>query len=257
MRGQLESSVGWKLASSFLSEQQLDQVESQTTAEFRSVGRGGMALQTTLQSLIGSALGFQIMLILFATLFYLMGALADLKLGRVYLDGLLALLIFVLFMILSGIVRGVFASDAHRALPYQAGLASLTFIGYLWFLRRSIKRQPEFTRLASAYAHAMAVPALAMVVLMVVALIKTGAITVPPDQVVQSSIAGMLAMKGSGPLTVMLGALDIFAIWGLVVAAIGFASATRLSLGSSIAITFLPWGFYTMARIAVAAAFGG
>ncbi|HXI02574.1 MAG TPA: hypothetical protein VNI57_05300 [Candidatus Saccharimonadales bacterium] len=257
LRGQLESSLGWKITSSFLPENQLDQAEHAMMSEVLSIGRNGMALNSVLNSVIGTTLVFQIMLILFATLFYLMGSLADLKLGRIYLDGLLAILIFILFAILNAVVRGIFGGDSLAALPYQAGLASIFFIGYFWFLRRSIERQPDFKRLAATYAHAMAVPALAMLVLMVVVVIKSGAVTAPADQVVQSSIAGMLSMKGAGPLTVMLGALDIFTLWGLVVAAIGFASATRLSLGASIAITFLPWGFYTMARIAIAAAFGG
>jgi hypothetical protein len=71
---------------------------------------------------------------------------------------------------------------------------------------------------------------------------------------VTSNLGAILGMK-TGAFGALLGALDLFTLWALSVMAIGFAAASRLSLGTAAAITFLPWGFYTMARIALAAAF--
>ena len=253
-RTQLESSIGWQLASSLFGEDQLDTIEKTSLNEILSLGRGGMALNTTLQSVFGTVVVFHFMLILFVTLFYLMGALADLRLARVYLDALLCLLVLILSAILGAFVRGMFGGDGRAALPWQAGLSSLFFIAYLWLLHRSIERQPELRRMASVYAHSFAIPALAAVLLIVITLVKSEPLTVPGDQVVTSNLGAILGMK-TGAFGALLGALDLFTLWALSVMAIGFAAASRLSLGTAAAITFLPWGFYTMARIALAAAF--
>lgn len=254
-RNQLESSTMWRFISSVAGEDQLAEIERAWLNEITSLGTGGMALNTTLQATFGTVIIFHFMLILFVTLFYLMGALADLKLGRVYLDGLLCLLILILSAILNAFARGLFGGDARSALPYQAGLSALIFIGYFWLLYKSIERQPDLKRMAGAYAHAMAVPAVASIVLIAIALLKSEPLTVPGDQVVTSSV-GAIVGQTQGALGVLLGALDLFTLWGLSVMAIGFSAASRLSMGTAAAITFLPWGFYTMARLALAAATG-
>lgn len=257
MRSSFENSVGWKLMSSIMSEGQLAEAERVSLNQVLSVGRAGLALQTTINAGIGTLIVFHFLAVLFATLFYLMGALADLRLGRVYLDGFLCFLVIILFGILSFMVRAAFGENSLGALPYQAGLASLFFVGYFLLFRRSVDRQPDFRRLIAAYAHAMAVPGLAMVVMAAVILLKQDMVTVAQDQVVASNLGAILSITGTGPLAVLLGSLDLFTLWTLIIASIGFAAATRLSTGTSVAITFLPWGFFTMARLAMAAAFGG
>ncbi len=257
LRSSFEGSVGWKLMTSIMSESQLAEIERTSLNEILSVGRGGLALSTTLNSVIGTVVLFHFMAVLFATLFYLMGSLADLKLGRVYLDAFFCVLLFILFAIVNFTVRAAFGEDGRAALPYQSGLTCLFFLGYFWLFRRSVERQPDLRRLVASYAHAMAVPALAMIVMVIVIFIKQEPVTVTGDQVVMSSLGGILGYQGSSPLAVLLGAIDIFQLWGLIAASIGFAAATRLSMGTAAAITFLPWGFYTMARLAMSAAFGG
>jgi hypothetical protein len=257
IRSTWENSLFWKLLASLMSEAQLAEAERVSINETLSVGRAGLALTTVINSVVASLVGFHFLVVLFATLFYLMGALADLKLGRVYLDGFICFLILILFVIANITVRAVSGEDSRAALPYQAGLASVFCLGYFWLLRRSVDRQDDLRSLVAAYAHAMAVPGLAMIVMAAVLLLKQTPVTVSQDLVVASSVGAVLGMKGSGPLPVLLGALDVFTIWGLAAASIGFAAATRLSMGTSVAITFLPWGFWTMARLALAAAFGG
>jgi hypothetical protein len=256
-RGQLESSVAWKLASSVMPEGDLERIERTSLNEILSAGKGGMALRTTINAVIYSTLFFQIMIIVFATLFYLMGALADLKLGRLYLDAFFCVGVFILFTIVNAFVRGMFGENTRGALPYEAGIASLFFLGYFWLLYRSFERQPELRKFVSSYAHAMAIPAVASLLLILVVFLKSEPVTVPGDQVLTSSIGAILGMEGSGVMTVLLRSLDLFKLWELTAAAIGFAAVTRLSMGTTVAITFLPWGFYTMARVAMAVAFGG
>ncbi len=257
MRAQFEESLAWKLTSSFLSEGQLAEIERASLNQVMSLGRGGLTLTTVMNQVIFVMVGFHFMAVVFSTLFYLMGALADLKLGRVYLDGFLCFLLLIFFTILNVTVTAAFDENSRGALPYQAGLGCGLFVAYLWLFGRSVGRQSDFKRMVATYAHALAVPALALVVMVIVILVKQEPLTLSADRVVTSSLGGILSMRGTSPLAVILGAIDVFTIWGLTVASIGFAAASRLSMGTSVAITFLPWGFYTMARLAMAAAFGG
>jgi hypothetical protein len=256
-RGELESSLGWRMATAALSEDQLEEMERAALSNIRSTGPGGMTLLTTLQGVVYGTIAIHFMAIIFATLFYLMGSLSDLKLGRVYLDALLCLLVILVLTFGSGAVSAVFSEDARSALPYQAGLNAVFFIVYFWLFRRSVERQPPFKRFMASYAHAMIVPAVAALLSIVVVLLHKDPITVGWGEVLQSNLGALFAVEGSGPLATLLSALEIFRLWELVIVAIGFAAATRQSLGTSVAITFLPWGFVTMARIALAAVFGG
>lgn len=256
-RNQMDSSIFFQFMSSFADESQMAEFERASLNEILSLGRGGMALNTVLQSVFGTVIVFHFMLILFCTLFYLMGALGDLKLGRVYLDGLLCLLVLILSGIIGAVIRGAMGGDGRAALPYQAGFSVVFFIAYFWLFHRSIERQADLKRMAASYAHAMAVPAVGAIVLIVITLLKSEPLTVPGDQVVTSSLGAILGMGGKGVLGTLLGALDLFTLWGLYVAAVGFTAASRLSFGTAAAITFLPWGFWTMVRVAGAATFGG
>ena len=51
-------------------------------------------------------------------------------------------------------------ATGRAALPWQAGLSCLFFIGYLWIFYRSIERQADYRKMAASYAHAMAIPCL-------------------------------------------------------------------------------------------------
>ncbi len=255
-RGQLEDSLIWRLVSAALTEDQLGEVERSAVNEITRTGRGGMALTTTVQSVLFGTMAVHGMAILFATLFYLMGSLGDLKLGRVYLDGFLCLVIIIIFSVLNTLVRGAFGEDARAALPYQAGLSVTLYLLYAWLLYRSVERQPAFKRLMAVYAHGMAVPAIAALAVILVVFLHQGPVTVSSDQVLRSNLGAILGMEGTGVLATLLAALDIFTLWELAVVAIGFALVSRLSVGASFAITFLPWGFVTMARLALAAVVG-
>jgi hypothetical protein len=255
-RGQLEDSLVWRLVSATVTEDQLDNLERSAVNEIVSTGRSGMALTTTVQSVLFGTIAVHAMAVLFATLFYLMGSLGDLKLGRVYLDAFLCLVIIIVFSVLNTFIRGFFGLEAREALPYQAGLNVTLFFLYAWLLYRSVERQPAFKRLMAVYAHGMAVPAIAALAVILVVFLHQGPVTVPGDQVLRSNLGAILAMEGTGVLPTLLSALDIFTLWELAVVAIGFAVVSRLSVGASFAITFLPWGFVTMARVALAAVVG-
>jgi len=255
-RGQLEESLVWKLLSSTLSEDQLAQVETSAVGEIRALGRGGMTLTTTLQSVLYGGIAVHVMAIIFATLFYLMGSLGEMKLGRVYLDALLCLVILIGFTLLNTFLRGMFGGEARTALPYQAGLNVTLILLYGWLLYRSVERQPAFKRLMAVYAHGMAVPALAALAVIAVVLLRQEPLTVAWDQILRSNVGAIVGIEGTGVLATLLSALDIFRLWELAVVGIGFAVVSRLSLGASLAITFLPWGFVTMARLALAAVVG-
>lgn len=257
MRAQFEDSVAFKMMSGLMSDEEMDAIEKASLREIDNLGSGGMTLQTTLQTVVGGAVGFQVMGILFATLFYLMGSLADLRLGRVYLDGLISILVICAFLILGIMVRITFGEDTRSALPFQAGLNAILFLALLWLLRRSIERQAAFRKLMSVYAHGLAVSTVAALLIVVVVLLRSEPLTAGIDQVIQSNLGALTGAKDSTFLGVLLSSLDLFRLWQLVVLSIGFAALTGLSIGTSAAITFLPWGFVTMVRAALAAVFGG
>ena len=256
-RGQFEGSLGWKFMSSVLSESQLDQAERTALDSILETGRGGMALQTVTQSVIYGTIAVHAMATLFATLFYLMGALGDLKLGRLYLDGLLAFGLLLVFTFAGAAARGLLGFEAREFMPIQAGLNGLFSLAYAWLLYKTVERQPTFKKFFSVYAHAMAVPAVAALLAMVVMLLHSEPITVAGNEILRSNLGALFGVEGSGVGATLLGSMEIFHLWELVIVAIGFAAISRLSIATSTAITFLPWGFITMARVALAAVFGG
>ncbi len=256
IRGQFEESLAWATLSSIVPEDRLDELERGAVAEILDTGTGGMALQTTAQTVIGGMIVFHVMGIVFATLFYLMGSLGDLKLGRVYLDAFLCLVTLVGYVILGVFLRGIFGEDARGALPYQAGLNAVLLLSYFYMLHQAVERQPAFRKLMSVYAHVMAVPAVASLLTILVMLLSSQSLTIGADQVLHSNLAALTGVKGTGVVPTLLYSLDLFRIWELAAASIGFAALTGLSTGTAISITFLPWGFLAMAKVAVAAAFG-
>ena len=209
------------------------------------------------QGVIFSVIAVHLMSILFATLFYLMGALGDLKLGQLYLDGLLALVIVFGFSIAGGIFQTALGMDPREFLPYQGAWNKLFLATYIWILRKGVERQPVFKRFFATYAHAMAIPAVAALIAILVILLKGEPVTVGGDQLLASNLGAILGISGSGAVATLLSAIELYRIWEYIIVAIGFKWATRLSLGACLAITFLPWGFITMTRVAMAAVFGG
>lgn len=256
-RAQFEGSLGWKFMSSVLSEEQMEQTEKVALDNILETGSGGMALQTVTQSVIYGTIAVHAMATIFATLFYLMGALGDLKLGRLYLDGLLAFLLLVVFTFAGAAARGLLGLDARGFLPIQAALNGLFFLGYAWLLFKTVERQPTFRKFFSVYVHAMAVPAAAALLAIVVMLVQSGPITVAGNEILRSNVGAILGYEGTGVLPTILSSIEIFRIWELVIVAIAFAAVSRLSFATSAAITFLPWGFVTMAKVALSAVFGG
>jgi hypothetical protein len=256
MKGQFEESVGWKLASSMMPEDKLNEVEHGAIEEILSTGTGGMTLLTTANTVTGGAIGFLLMGIVYGTLFYLMGAVGDIKLGRVYVDGVLCLVMTVAWVILGALLRGLFGSDAREALPWQAGLNSVFLLLFLYMLYNAVERQPAFKKLMSVYAHGMIISAVAALLVIVVVLLQSEPVTVGADQILRSNLGALLGMKGTGAAATLLTSLDIFTLWQLVTLSIGFAALTGFSIWTSASITFLPWGFVTMVKLALAVLFG-
>ncbi|HZE88365.1 MAG TPA: hypothetical protein VE404_02390 [Verrucomicrobiae bacterium] len=258
MKGQFEESTAWKLASSMLPEDKLGEIEHAAVEEVVSTGSGGMALLTTANTVIGGAIGFMMMGVIYGTLFYLMGAVGDLKLGRVYLDAFLALLMAFGWVMAGAILRGVFFSnDSRAALPWQAGLNAIFFLVFLYMLHGAVERQPAFRRVMSVYAHGMVISAISAILVIAVVLMQSEPVTVGADQILKSNLGVLAGVKGTGLAATLLGSLDIFTVWQLVVLSIGFAALTGFSVWTSASITFLPWGFVTMVKVAIATLFGG
>jgi hypothetical protein len=256
MKGQFEDSTAWKLMSSMMPEDKLTEIEHSAVEEVLSTGSGGMTLLTTANTITGGVIGYLLMGIVYATLFYLMGSIGDLRLGRVYVDGFLIFGLTILWVILGAILRGVFGSEARDALPYQAGLNAVFLLIFLYMLYNAVERQPAFKKLMSVYAHGLTISAIGALAVVVVVLLQSDPVTVGADQVVRSNLGALLGMKGTGVAATLLTSLDIFTLWQLVTLSIGFAALTGFSVWTAGSITFLPWGFVTMVKIVIALVFG-
>jgi hypothetical protein len=65
-----------------------------------------------------------------------------------------------------------------------------------------------------------------------------------------------LDLKATPALNALVSAIDLFAIWGIVLAAIGLAKVGRISSGAAWAVALTISLFFIAIRVAIAAVFG-
>lgn len=77
-----------------------------------------------------------------------------------------------------------------------------------------------------------------------------------PGGIVSANLGAVLGSNASPPLAAALGSLDLFAIYGLILAAIGMRKVGRLSSGSAWAVVIGAWLLGVVVKVCWAALFG-
>ena len=137
--------------------------------------------------------------------------------------------------------------------PVELGLLCVGLLGLSWFVRGRAKGKA-----VAAVAAATMIPgAIGDLVLAGAAL---GRRSIPPQgpSLVPSDLASMWAQISShplaGPAARLLGAFDVFSLWGALLAGYGLATAAKLPLRRAMTATIIGW---LCVHVLLAAATGG
>jgi len=232
-----------------------DQAVAAATEDMRKLSRGQLVVTNLIQGGSGQLPFHHFMVMLFTTLFVMVGSLKDLKLGRAWVNFLLCFLIILGYFIVFGIARVTFR-DAPGSQLLLSGTASIVMIGaWAWLLNRQAARDVEFHRMLSVYMYSSVILMVSLVALMTASLVHAGDIQVYVDKMVPSNL-GAFVDTGNAVAQALFRSLDVFIIWFFVVLTIGFRTLTKQSTSMAASMTFLPWGLYVMIKIAWAAVFG-
>ncbi|HKY31611.1 MAG TPA: hypothetical protein VJV23_03660 [Candidatus Polarisedimenticolia bacterium] len=236
-------------------EDEMDKHIRKKTEDIRKRTQAQLALANG-QNVVGwSVMVFHFFLLVYTTLFVMMGALAEIKLGRAWLNFLACLGIYLGVLGVAGLANTVF-KDAPQSALLLSTTATLCFVGaWGWLLDRHTRRNPELHRMLGAMAHAWVIFVISSFVLLLLSLLKPAPIETPADQMVRANLAAV-ADTGLPALNALLSWVDVFSIWCYSVMAIGFRAATRLSTGIAFSITFLPYALFAMFHVAFKAISG-
>jgi hypothetical protein len=112
----------------------------------------------------------------------------------------------------------------------------------------------RFARALGITAHAFLPTAIHSILALIILPLKSYG-DVDPENVVATSLKAFLGDDVPKPLAALGNSLELFWIWFLVLAAIGFAAANpkKITPGTSFAIVFGLWGIWVLAKVAWAA----
>jgi hypothetical protein len=81
--------------------------------------------------------------------------------------------------------------------------------------------------------------------------------TVDLQNIVASNPGALLSDDTAKWLTALLGSIDIFAIWTLILLAIGYSATNpkKLSIGKAFVLVVIPWLFFIAIKVGITAAF--
>jgi hypothetical protein len=81
--------------------------------------------------------------------------------------------------------------------------------------------------------------------------------TVDLENIVASNLGALLADDAAKWLAALLGSIDIFAIWTLILLAIGYSSTNpkKLSIGKALVLAIIPWILFIVVKVGATAAF--
>ncbi|MFQ5701620.1 MAG: YIP1 family protein [Acidobacteriota bacterium] len=240
----------------FAPEEQQDVIVKQATKAVHDLSPWEFTLSKLVQQILPTqVVFFHLMALVYATLFVMMGAFPELKLGRMWLNFLLCLLLAVGYVLVS-LVGGI----AFRSSPQSAlvlGIPSVLALvgGWLWLLGRFVRQDESFRKVLSVCTHSGMVFAVGAVAFLAVSLATPQPIETPPNEIVKSSVGALITTENSAVKS-LLGSLDVFSLWVLAVLTIGFRTVTKVSSGIAASLTILPWAAIVMVKIASSAAFG-
>ncbi len=236
-------------------EQAQEQAIKQATDTFRKLTTAQITIQGIVQWGSAFLLIFHLMTLIYSTLFVLMGALKDLRLGRAWLYFLLCVLLYIVYIVINSAGTFMFREEPSNALMLNAVAAVLMVFAWGWLLNRFARSDPEFRKMLSISTHVSAIWTVGALALLAISIATPAPIVTPAETIVRSNV-GALVSTGIPALQKLLESLDLFTIWTLIVLTIGYRVVTRLTTGVSASLTFLPWGLWVLIKIAWAAVFG-
>ncbi|HEV2762427.1 MAG TPA: Yip1 family protein [Pyrinomonadaceae bacterium] len=152
-----------------------------------------------------------------------------------------------------------------KAIAYVSpavGITAFFFIGAALYLLGSMAMGTamSYKQALSVWVYSSLPPALLMMVANIILLFLKSADDITPENA-QRGLAranlGLLVNGAESPvLGTVLGLVDFFSIYGLVLAAVGVRKMTRLSSGASWAVVLIVWVVGAVLRVAMSAAFG-
>jgi hypothetical protein len=145
---------------------------------------------------------------------------------------------------------------ASAGVVFSAGLYFAVGLVF-WVALRMMGSDIDYMRSLATCLHAMVPNAIAALLAVPVILGREtiGAAEARSGNLLASSLAAF-AGDDSGPgLQAFLGSLDAFAIWSLVLLALGFHIVARVSKNVSWAVVLVLWLLYVLAKVGLAALF--
>jgi hypothetical protein len=168
---------------------------------------------------------------------------------------LLCLLMLVCYLVIYGVANFAFReAPESRILLLGTATVALT-AAWIWMLRRAAAADAELNRLVSVCMYSSAVTMIWAIVFAAISLGTAAPIQVYLDKMVKSNVAAYVS-TGIPAVQALLDSLDIFVVGWLAILTIGFRALTKLSVGMTASITFLPWAVIVAIKIAWAAVFG-
>jgi hypothetical protein len=131
---------------------------------------------------------------------------------------------------------------AFAALALVA-IAPLSCALYFWLGTRLFGGEPTFRLSFSTVVHAF-IPWWAVKALLALPVLLTReelTVAEATSGVLPSNLAGFLVDDTSPLVRILATSLDVFTLWGLFLLALGFSVVARISMGASVALTFLVW----------------
>lgn len=154
----------------------------------------------------------------------------EIKYGPPFADVEVAIVIFVGAVVIAAILLGVFNGLAGTKLNFKTSLA---IVSHAWM-----------TGLVSGILG-----------ILIVAL-KDPA-TIDLQNIVASNAGAFLSQDSAKWLVALLGSIDLFSFWTMILLAIGFAAAAprQLTTGKAFAWIFVMWLLYVVVKVGLTAAF--
>jgi hypothetical protein len=237
-------------------EAQRDEIVEQSTDNIRKLSQ----TQITVSGLIQNALPGQVVFfhgaaLIYATLFVMMGRLPDMKLGKVWLNFVLCLLFGLAYMGVAAVGQFAFQDSPGTGIMLGVTSAVVLMGGWIWLLNRYAQRDTEFHKVLNVCTLSAAVLSLGALAFLGVSLTQEAPIQTSPTELVKSNL-GALVTTDIAAVDSLLGSLDVFTLWVLLVLTIGFRTIAKTSTGLAASLTLLPWAGWVLVKMAWAAAFG-
>jgi hypothetical protein len=228
----------------------MDKVVSEQLAQLRPFNWWQITMLNATNIVWGVVAFYHVMTLFYATLFYVMGAAGELRLGRAWLTFLMCLGVLILGGVITGVGQFTFRQDSPATFLMLAAVMAVVMTGlYMYLVNRNAQKDPAFHRFMSIASYGSAIGILALIALAITAFATPPPIQQDAQYLVKSNLGAFLPSDNAAVQS-LLSSLDIFSIWFMIVLTIGFRIVTKTSTGIAASITFLPWVVWVLIKLA-------